>query len=379
MINWWLEMGVAGFRVDAITHIKKDLDWLSIPADDVDGLASVVKKGRNRPGVGEFLTELKQETFDKYDAVTVGEAYGLSDKELPNFVGPDGYFSMVFDFSYMNIDVKNGDEWYRGRADWTAIDLRNAFFDAQETTANAQGSLANVLENHDQPRVLSKLVPDKNYQTPQAAKALGTMYYFLPGVPFIYQGQEIGMKNFERQSIADFNDVSSINNYNTALQDGYTAADALEAVNHKSRDNARTPMQWDDSVYGGFSDVQPWLEMGNDRDGINVASEQQHNQSVLKYYQALGALHHHSDWEPVIINGDFQPMRSLPDTVVGYQRRLGQQVLTVLVNLGTKAARVNLVQTGQTLQQAGDVQVRDKRVKMSPYSAIVLGVMPEEG
>jgi alpha-glucosidase len=187
------------------------------------------------------------------------------------------------------------------------------------------------------------------------------------------------MKNFERQSIADFNDVSSINNYNTALQDGYTAADALEAVNHKSRDNARTPMQWDDSVYGGFSDVQPWLEMGNDRDGINVASEQQHNQSVLKYYQALGALHHHSDWEPVIINGDFQPMRSLPDTVVGYQRRLGQQVLTVLVNLGTKAARVNLVQTGQTLQQAGDVQVRDKRVKMSPYSAIVLGVMPEEG
>ncbi|WP_257607353.1 alpha-glucosidase [Weissella sagaensis] len=379
MINWWLEMGVAGFRVDAITHIKKDLDWLSIPADDVDGLASVVKKGRNRPGVGEFLTELKQETFDKYDAVTVGEAYGLSDKELPNFVGPDGYFSMVFDFSYMNIDVKNGDEWYRGRADWTAIDLRNAFFDAQETTANAQGSLANVLENHDQPRVLSKLVPDKNYQTPQAAKALGTMYYFLPGVPFIYQGQEIGMKNFERQSIADFNDVSSINNYNTALQDGYTAADALEAVNHKSRDNARTPMQWDDSVYGGFSDVQPWLEMGNDRDGINVASEQQHNQSVLKYYQTLGALHHHSDWEPVIINGDFQPMRSLPDTVVGYQRRLGQQVLTVLVNLGTKAARVNLVQTGQTLQQAGDVQVRDKRVKMSPYSAIVLGVMPEEG
>lgn len=119
--------------------------------------------------------------------------------------------------------------------------------------------------------------------------------------------------------------------------------------------------------------------MGNDRDGINVASEQQHNQSVLKYYQTLGALHHHSDWEPVIINGDFQPMRSLPDIVVGYQRRLGQQVLTVLVNLGTKAARVNLVQTGQTLQQAGDVQVRDKRVKMSPYSAIVLGVMPEEG
>ena len=191
MINWWLELGVAGFRIDAITHIKKDLDWASIPADDVDGLASVVKKGRNRPGVGEFLTELKQETFDKYDAVTVGEAYGLADSELEKFVGEDGYFSMVFDFSYMNIEVKNGDEWYRGRADWTPVDLRNAFFNAQEATAAAHGSLANVLENHDQPRVLSKLVTDPQYQTPQAAKALGTMYYFLPGYHLFTKGKKL--------------------------------------------------------------------------------------------------------------------------------------------------------------------------------------------
>ena len=102
---------------------------------------------------------------------------------------------------------------------------------------------------------------DPQYQTPQAAKALGTMYYFLPGVPFIYQGQEIGMKNFERKSIDEFNDVSSINNYETALQDGYSSEDALLAVNQKSRDNARTPMQWDDSEYGGFSDATPWLAM----------------------------------------------------------------------------------------------------------------------
>lgn len=346
MINWWLELGVAGFRVDAITHIKKDLDWASIPADDVDGLASVVKKGRNRPGVGEFLTELKQETFDKYDAVTVGEAYGLADSELEKFVGEDGYFSMVFDFSYMNIEVKNGDEWYRGRTNWTPVDLRNAFFNAQEATAAAHGSLANVLENHDQPRVLSKLVTDPQYQTPQAAKALGTMYYFLPGVPFIYQGQEIGMKNFERKSIDEFNDVSSINNYETALQDGYSSEDALLAVNQKSRDNARTPMQWDDSEFGGFSDATPWLAMGTDREGINVAAEENDSQSVLNYYQALGELHHDAAWEPVIVNGDFQPMRSLPETVVGYQRRLGQKVLTVLVNLSPKSARFSLVQTG---------------------------------
>ena len=379
MINWWLELGVAGFRIDAITHIKKDLDWASIPADDVDGLASVVKKGRNRPGVGEFLTELKQETFDKYDAVTVGEAYGLADSELEKFVGEDGYFSMVFDFSYMNIEVKNGDEWYRGRTNWTPVDLRNAFFNAQEATAAAHGSLANVLENHDQPRVLSKLVTDPQYQTPQAAKALGTMYYFLPGVPFIYQGQEIGMKNFERKSIDEFNDVSSINNYETALQDGYSSEDALLAVNQKSRDNARTPMQWDDSEFGGFSDATPWLAMGTDREGINVAAEENDSQSVLKYYQALGELHHDAEWEPVIVNGDFQPMRSLPETVVGYQRRLGQKVLTVLVNLSPKSARFSLVQTGDVLEQVGEVQLTKQRVKMSAYSAIVLGNKPEEG
>ena len=153
MINWWLEMGVAGFRIDAITHLKKDLDWASLPSDGPDGLVSVLKKGQNRPGIDDFLSELKAETFAKYDAVTIGEAYGVPDEDLHKYIGPDGYFSMIFDFSYMNIEVENTDEWYRGRSEWTTTDLRERMFNLQKQVHEIDGYLGNVLENHDQPRV----------------------------------------------------------------------------------------------------------------------------------------------------------------------------------------------------------------------------------
>ena len=228
MVNWWLDLGVAGFRIDAITHLKKDLDWASLPADGSDGLVSVTKKGQNRPGIERFLSELKAETFAKYDAVTIGEAYGVPQQDLHQYIGPDGYFSMIFDFSYMNIEVENVDEWYRGRSAWTTSDLRDLLFESQQQVQAIEGYLGNVLENHDQPRVLSKLVPNVAYQTAVAAKSLATMYYFLPGVPFIYQGQELGMKNFERRHISEFNDVSSLNNYEMALRDGFSEAEALQ-------------------------------------------------------------------------------------------------------------------------------------------------------
>ena len=233
MINWWLEMGVAGFRIDAITHLKKDLDWASLPSDGPDGLVSVLKKGQNRPGIDDFLSELKAETFAKYDAVTIGEAYGVPDEDLHKYIGPDGYFSMIFDFSYMNIEVENTDEWYRGRSEWTTTDLRERMFNSQKQVHEIEGYLGNVLENHDQPRVLSKMISNAAYRTETAAKTLATMYYFLPGVPVIYQGQELGMKNFNRESIDDFNDVSSINNYEMALQGGVTEAEALDVINKK--------------------------------------------------------------------------------------------------------------------------------------------------
>ncbi len=132
MINWWLDKGIGGFRIDAITHIKKDLDWANISPDADDGLGSVVRKGRNRPGVNDLLDDLYSNTFARHNAVTIGEAYGLKATDLPKFVGPNGYFSMVFDFSYMNIDVKDVDEWFRGQPKWSIDDLKRTIFNSQK-------------------------------------------------------------------------------------------------------------------------------------------------------------------------------------------------------------------------------------------------------
>ena len=374
MINWWLEMGVAGFRIDAITHLKKDLDWASLPSDGPDGLVSVLKKGQNRPGIDDFLSELKAETFAKYDAVTIGEAYGVPDEDLHKYIGPDGYFSMIFDFSYMNIEVENTDEWYRGRSEWTTTDLRERMFNSQKQVHEIEGYLGNVLENHDQPRVLSKLISNATYRTETAAKTLATLYYFLPGVPVIYQGQELGMKNFNRESIDDFNDVSSINNYEMALQGGLTEAEALDVINKKSRDNGRVPMQWTPDEFGGFSDQVPWLAMGDDRDGVDVQTELANSDSVLHYYQALGQLRQNPLWRDLIVSGEFYPLSGMPADVIAYQRRLGGRLLTVVINLSEKPNRVSLTQPGEVLCKAGTVTQRGHRFQLPPYTAIVLGV-----
>lgn len=374
MVNWWLDLGVAGFRIDAITHLKKDLDWASLPADGSDGLVSVTKKGQNRPGIERFLSELKAETFAKYDAVTIGEAYGVPQQDLHQYIGPDGYFSMIFDFSYMNIEVENVDEWYRGRSAWTTSDLRDLLFESQQQVQAIEGYLGNVLENHDQPRVLSKLVPNVAYQTAVAAKSLATMYYFLPGVPFIYQGQELGMKNFERRHISEFNDVSSLNNYEMALRDGFSEAEALQWLNAKSRDNARTPMQWTGEAFGGFSEVEPWLPMGEHRADINVATEEQDPASVLNYYRGLAKVRRQPQWHDVIIDGTFHPLTRLPADVIAYQRRLGDRLITVLVNLSVQSSRFSLIQVGEVLTQSGEVTMTGHRVTMAPYTAVVMGI-----
>lgn len=368
MVNWWLEKGIAGYRVDAITHLKKDLDWASLPADDTDGLVSVIKKGQNRPGLDLFLKELKHETFEKYDAVTIGEAYGVAQDDLPKFIGPDGYFSMIFDFSYMNIEIKNVDEWYRGKADWTVTELKDILFASQKSIKAAGGFAANVLENHDQPRVLSKLIKNEKWQTKEAAKALATMYYFLPGIPFIYQGQEIGMKNCQRQSIAEFNDVSTLNNYQMALKAGIEPKEALSLVNDRSRDNARTPMQWDESIYGGFSTVEPWLKMGTQRDKINVAMQENDKTSILNYYRQLAQLR--KQYQNFLLQADLIPQKSAAN-VIAYQRSLNDCLLTVLVNLDEASNKVVLPKGKLILNNHAEVTYHAQELSLAPYQALV--------
>ncbi len=224
MINWWLAKGLAGFRVDAITFIKKDQDFAAITPDGNDGLGKVKRKAENRPGLARFLKELNAATFKPANAVTIGEASGVAYDELGDFIGPNGYFSMIFDFHYADIDVASGSEWFK-QTQWTPKMLGDAIAKSQLAIQRV-GWGANFLENHDQPRSLSKYIREPAYRNATGAKALALLYFCLRGCPFIYQGQELGMVNAVRSSIDQFNDLSAHDNYRRALAEGYSEADA---------------------------------------------------------------------------------------------------------------------------------------------------------
>lgn len=204
MVNWWLDKGIAGFRIDAITFIKKDLTWSDREPDGADGLAKCTKASRNQKGIGTFLNELKENTFDRYDCVTVAEAPGVSYDELDEFIGDNGYFSMIFDFRYADFDIASGSEWFK-RTSWTIKDFNKKIMESQ-MALQKYGWGANFIENHDQPRAATKYLKE-NQNNPDAVKTLAAMYFFLRGTPFIYQGQELGMVNFDRKDIGEFNDI----------------------------------------------------------------------------------------------------------------------------------------------------------------------------
>ena len=198
---------------------------------------------------------------------------------------------------------------------------------------------ANFIENHDQPRALSKLVKEK-YQTPEAALGIGSLYFFLRGTPFIYQGQELGMLNFKRETIDEFDDISSIDNYHRSIAEGFLKEEAMYFVNQRSRDNSRTPMPWDNTEYGNFSTHKPWLEMTETYPKINAI-----NNPVFKGYQQMIALRQESDIKDLLTFGDITFLDNLPETVIGYKRVLEGHEVYQLTNLSDKAIDVTLEKT----------------------------------
>ena len=235
MINWWFEKGISGFRIDAIINIKKNLDFPSFPADGDDGLVSCDKMLASAHGIGTFLEEMKHETFDKYDAFTVGEVFHLKEDELREFIGEDGHFSTKFDFSAHVLSYgEHG--WY----DAPALDFnrwRTALFDTQKADLTV-GFEANIIENHDEPRGATHYLP-AHARNEAGVKMLAATYFLLRGIPFIYQGQEIGMTNCVRNDISEYDDISTKDQYQAALNAGCSKEAALHACYENSRDNAR--------------------------------------------------------------------------------------------------------------------------------------------
>ena len=338
MVNWWLEKGLAGFRIDAIINIKKDLTFSDLDPDGPDGLANCWRMVENVDGVGIFLEDLKKHTFQKYDAFTVGEVFNMKEGELADFIGENGHFSTIFDFS-AHILSEGEHGWY----DAPPVDFkewRKAISDSQLRVQTC-GLEANIIENHDEPRGVSRFLPDYA-QNPAGTKMLGTVSILLRGIPFIYQGQEIGMQNAVWNSVEEYNDINTIDQYHTARNAGLTDKEALKACSKLSRDNARTPVQWNDQENAGFTAGTPWLKVNDNYKEINMADQDQDPDSILNYYRRLIALRKSPTYKEVFTYGKFLPAYQDTEDVMAYYRKDEHTRILVAANFGKESVELPL-------------------------------------
>lgn len=338
MVNWWLEKGLSGFRIDAIINIKKDLAFPNLEPDGADGMASCWRMVENAEGVGELLEDLKKHTFQKYDAFTVAEVFNMKKGELNQFIGENGHFSTIFDFSAHSLsDGEHG--WY----DAPDIDFKKW----RETVAKSQlevekyGFEANIIENHDEPRGVSRFLPEYG-KNPAGSKMLGTISVLLRGIPFIYQGQEIGMQNALWNNVEEFDDINTKDQYQLARAAGLSNEDALYVCGKISRDNARTPMQWSGGKNAGFTLGTPWLKVNSNYPEINVENQEKDSNSVLNYYRKLVALRKSPAYREVFTYGRFVPAYEDTESVMAYYRVEEKKRIMVAGNFGKETVELKL-------------------------------------
>ena len=348
MVNYWLEKGIAGFRVDAINSIKKDARYLDLPVDGADGMAYNVEYTLNQPGIEEFLRELAKETFKKYNAMTVAETPMLEYERYNDFIGDDGFFTMIFDFSYTDLDMTK-DGFYYSLRDIPTIELRDAIFESQ-LTQQKYGWGAPFLENHDLPRSLNKFFGEKANET--NAKLLANVFFFLRGTPFIYQGQEIGMDNFVRNDISEFDDIASKDQYQRALGEGFSSEEALYFVNKRSRDNSRTPMQWGNSKNAGFSkdeNSKSWIKLTGSQATTNVADQINDKDSIFSHYKKMIDLRQNGKYSDCLTFGDFISVPLENEKIIAYVRKYGNQKVLCISNFSELKQEVKLSEIAKAL------------------------------
>ena len=370
MINWWLDKGIAGFRIDAIINIKKDLEWRSLPSDRDNGLVPVPESLVNAQPIEPFLRELKERTFAKYNAFTVGEVFNETDEELHFFIGKDGVFSSIFDFKQTMLG-QEGKGWFDHSLP-TADELKESIFQAHER-ADSIGVLSTIIENHDEPRGVSHYIAEGPVND-TSKKALGTIQVLRKGIPFIYQGQEIGMENQVFESVEDFDDIATINGYHVAKEAGLSEEEALAVIANYSRDNARTPMQWTAEPGLGFSDGPAWLISPKPDYSINVEDQEKDPDSILNYYRQLTALYRHPLYGNTIRFGDMIPAYRDRENIIAFERR-GDKRLLVISNFQNRQATLELptpIKTVVLNNTAGLFQEGDQVLELAPYQTVVL-------
>ncbi|KAB2492885.1 glycoside hydrolase family 13 protein [Priestia endophytica] len=332
MVNWWLDKGIDGFRVDAISHIKKVKGLPDLPNPDGKRYVSSFDGHMNKEGIQTLLEELKRETFSKYDIMTVGEANGVSVEDGSLWVGEEeGKFNMVFQFEHLDL-------WGKG------IDGKIDICTLKEVLTKWQKGLHNIgwnalfLENHDQPRSVSTWGDDGDYWL-ESSKALATMYFLMQGTPFIYQGQEIGMTNVQFSSIEDYNDVAIKNLYNEEREKGKSHEEIMPIIWKNGRDNSRTPMQWDRTENAGFSEGTPWIKVNENYKNINVEKALDDPHSLYHYYKKLINLRKEKE---VLVYGDYHLILEEDDKIYAYIRTLKEEKVLVIVNLFKECAYFHL-------------------------------------
>ena len=368
-INWWLEKGLAGFRIDAIINIKKALPFRDYAPDRSDGLCSINTMLKDAEGIGAFLGEMRDRTFSVYDAFSVGEVFNEKPEVIPDFIGDGGYFSTMFDFNEA-IFGQSGKGWYDAEP-ITPEDYKNCCFASQKKVGDI-GFLSNIIENHDEPRGVSRYIPEGDC-CKESKKMLAALNFMLRGLPFIYQGQELGMENIPFSSIDEVDDISSLDEYQVALDAGLSPEDALKAVARFSRDNARTPMQWSDAAHAGFTTGKPWLRVNPNYLSINAASQLEDPDSVFHFYQKLIRLRKDPVYKETIVYGTLEPAFREQHNLMAYYRR-GDKTLLVIGNYqsGKQAVTLPLPYTKVLLNNYADITREGSTILLHGYQVLIL-------
>ena len=372
MINWWLDKGIAGFRIDAILNIKKvfPLRGHDFPVDRDDGLSNCTRMITEAEGIGDFLGEMRDRCFKPHHAFSVGEVFNETEAQIPEFIGENGYFSSMFDFR-AHSSARSELGWYDAGI-VTPNMYRDACFLTQKLV-NPVGFISTIIENHDEPRGVSFYIPKEDLSE-KAKKFLATMQMLQRGLPFIYQGQEIGMENVVLTSIREVDDISTLDEYEVCLREGFSEEEALRLVNRYSRDNARTPVQWDSSKNAGFTTGTPWLPVNPNYIKINVAEQEKDPESVLSYYKKLTALRKNLEYKETMVYGDFVPFMADEDRLMAFYRK-GEKTLLILGNYRKEERELELPAPVKKLVLSNtEPRITGRKIVLSGYEATILEV-----
>lgn len=358
MMNFWLDKGIGGFRLDVIDLIGKQPDQL-VTADG--------------PKLHDYLQEMNEATFGHRDVLTVGETWSATVQNAKQYSNPDGSeLSMVFQFEHILLDQQDdGEKW--DLKPLNLVDLKRTLAKWQ-TELGDEGWNSLFWNNHDTPRIVSRWGNDEEYRQ-ESAKLFAILLHLMKGTPYIYQGEEIGMTNYEMASLDDIYDIESINMYHERLAAGYSEADILTSINAKGRDHARTPMQWHgDQAHAGFTVGRPWIPVNDNFTEINVAQNLAEKDSVFATYQQL--IQYRKDHD-IVVKGDFQLLYPDHPAVFAYKRQWQDDAFVVFANVSEEEQTVDVAELSLNdviINNYDEVTVRDGQLTLEPYQAIVITI-----